>query len=148
MRYDHAVGGLLSGFDRLKTKKAWGWEEEVWNSDRYCGKILHVSNKCECSYHYHKVKDETFLVVEGLVLLRYSENIFPLPAGKEEASREWLHCPGIVLHPGDAFHVPTFMRHQFRGMQQSKIIEFSTHHEDNDTYRLLHGTDTDALLSI
>jgi len=57
-------------------EKSWGWE--YWFSNvnetiddktiNYCGKMIYVQyNKWSSNfkYHYHKIKDETFLVLEG-----------------------------------------------------------------------------------
>lgn len=139
IQYDHNLIGLVPAQRRTFVKKGWGSEDWIWNSDRYCGKLLFVQQGMECSYHYHQIKDETFLLMEGLLLVRYSPSLFPVPQTWEESREEWVKCPGIVLQPGDVFHVPPFMRHQFRGLKDSKLIEFSTRHDDADSIRLLLG---------
>ena len=41
---------------------------------------------------------------------------------------------------GMSFHVPTGLRHQMiAGKNGAKIIEFSTHHEDSDSIRIIKG---------
>ena len=45
----------------------------------------------------------------------------------------------VILKPGDAFHVPTGLRHRMVALKQSKVYEFSTHHEDSDSHRLVKG---------
>lgn len=96
-------------------KKIWGREE--WIVDReYCGKILILKKGFRCSIHYHKKKDETFYVLKGKVLLEL---------GKERK----------ILAPGDVVVIEREMKHRFTGLENSKIIEFSTHHEDSDSYR-------------
>jgi oxalate decarboxylase/phosphoglucose isomerase-like protein (cupin superfamily) len=108
--------------------KGWGCELWLANTPEYCGKVLSVHRFKRCSYHYHELKDETFFVQDGLIKLLYSMSE-DSPDGAAE----------IVLEPGDSFHVPRLMRHQFIGLKHSHIIEVSTHHEDSDSYRLVLG---------
>jgi len=98
-------------------KKVWGSEEWLVNNDNYCGKILTLNPGFQCSYHYHKKKDETFYVLEGLVYLKLE--------GEE-----------IILHPSDSQRILPGQRHQFASLDGiSKLIEISTHHEEDDSYR-------------
>ena len=41
----------------------------------------------------------------------------------------------IILNPGDVQLIEPNKKHRFIGLESSKIIEFSTHHEDSDSYR-------------
>lgn len=100
-----------------KVNKIWGRELWVCNNDRYCGKILELKKDFQSSLHKHKEKDETFLVLEGKVLME-------IP--KEER----------ILFPYDSIRIKPFIIHRFTGLEDSKIIEFSTHHDYKDTYRV------------
>ena len=53
--------------------KGWGYEKWIVNKDEYCGKLLHIIKGKKCSWHYHKLKDETFYLQEGKILLKYSD---------------------------------------------------------------------------
>jgi len=98
-----------------KVEKVWG--SELWIVNRvYCGKILNLNERRRCSVHYHKDKDETFYVQSGLVFLEFN--------GRER-----------IMKPGDAQVIEPNQRHRFSGLKRSEIIEFSTHHEDYDSYR-------------
>lgn len=93
------------------------WGEEHWIVNReYCGKKLVLRKGWRCSMHHHKLKDETFYVITGLVLLETKD-------GKR------------FLEPGDSQHITTGEAHRFTGIEDSEIIEFSTHHRDDDSYR-------------
>jgi hypothetical protein len=35
-----------------------------------------------------------------------------------------------------AFHIPPGMWHKFKGLEESMLFEFSTHHSDKDVVRL------------
>ena len=54
--------------------KGWGYEKWIVNTDEYCGKLLHFIKGKKCSWHYHKLKDETFYLQEGKLLVKYSDN--------------------------------------------------------------------------
>jgi mannose-6-phosphate isomerase-like protein (cupin superfamily) len=106
--------------------KTWGHEKWLVNNDKYCGKILVVNKYKFCSYHYHKIKDETFYLLKGRVDLVY---------GNTDAYDE--SCIVTRMNVGDSFHIPVGMRHRFIALEDSEIIEISTHHEDSDSIRVL-----------
>ena len=47
--------------------KLWGAEKWLVNNEIYCAKELILVNGYQCSLHYHKIKDETFYILEGEV---------------------------------------------------------------------------------
>jgi mannose-6-phosphate isomerase-like protein (cupin superfamily) len=98
--------------------KEWGNELWIVNTDKYCGKKLTLRKGMQCSLHYHEIKDETFFVQSGLVRFEKDGNI-------------------SVLKPGDSVYVPPRSLHRFGGIEHSEIFEFSTHHADSDTYRIV-----------
>lgn len=121
----------------VKTKfvpKNWGYEQWLVNNDLYCGKILFVKRDKFCSWHYHKVKDETFHLLEGSVEVKYGRLYH------DEYLVDLRMSSSIILKPGDSLHIPVGMPHRFYGLEDSKIIEISTHHEDSDSYRLIEGS--------
>ena len=96
-------------------KKIWGEEHWIVNKE-YCGKKLILNKGFRCSIHHHKIKDETFYVIGGKVLMEL---------GNEKR----------VMSVGDYVHVAPFIDHRFTGLEDSEIIEFSTKHIDDDSYR-------------
>ena len=62
------------------------------------------------------MKDETFHVEKGLVYLE-------------------LDGKGRFMRPGDTAHIPPGTPHRFNGLEESVILEVSTHHEDDDCLR-------------
>ena len=70
-----------------------------------------------CSMHFHKDKDEVFYVVSGRILLELGDG-------------------GRVMGPGDHHHIPVGVEHRFWGIEDAEIMEFSTHHRDEDSYRV------------
>ena len=97
-------------------KKVWGEERWLANAD-FCCKELILERGFRCSLHYHKKKDELFYVLEGQVLLEIN--------GEEH-----------VLSPGAWYRVYPNDIHRFNGWARSLILESSTHHEDEDSYRI------------
>jgi len=101
----------------LKTvKKKWGGEFWIANCG-YCGKILELKKGFQCSLHLHKVKSETFLVLTGKVRFELGKKI-------------------AILKPMDIVDVPVNTLHRFSGLKDSVIVEFSTHHSDEDSFRI------------
>jgi mannose-6-phosphate isomerase-like protein (cupin superfamily) len=112
--------------DRIVVQKGWGYEDWIWNQE-YCGKILYfVKDKC-CSWHYHALKDEVLYLQSGSILVKYSDG------------DDINQAQEVILKPGNAFHVPTGLRHRMIALEESYIFEFSTHHEDSDSIRILKG---------
>lgn len=108
-------------------KKGWGHETWICNFPQYCGKILVFEKNKKCSWHYHKVKDEVLYVSEGQIRLLYG----------------WVddivRSESMILTPGMSFHIPTGLRHQMQAIENSQIIEFSTHHKESDSIKLISG---------
>lgn len=144
--------------------KPWGWENWIVNNADYCGKVLFVKQGKQCSWHYHRQKDETFYVQSGEVIVRYYDAKVTRTAGNkwwklsrvlelffeqrvsyettpfgEKGEYVASFCNEVVLRAGESFHVPVGMLHQFYGNLDTTIIEFSTHHEDSDSYRVVSG---------
>lgn len=123
-------------------EKGWGYELWLENKPEYCSKILVVEKDKRFSMHYHKLKDETFFLQDGMVEIAYYEN--PLIDHLLTKWEDLYKLDGIsidieVLNPGDSFHIPVGMRHSVKGLFSSKIFEFSTQHFDSDSYRILKG---------
>jgi quercetin dioxygenase-like cupin family protein len=107
--------------------KGWGFEKWIVNTEEYCGKLLYFVKGKKCSWHYHKLKDETFYIQSGKILLKYSDG------------DEMAYADEIVLNRGDKFHIYRGLRHQMFALEDTELFEFSTQHFDEDSYRLLKG---------
>ena len=107
--------------------KGWGFEKWITNSELYCGKILYIIKDRKCSWHYHKNKHETFYVQSGSILLRYGIDF------------DIKNSTQMILNKGDHFVVPPMLVHQMEGIEDTELFEFSTLHEDSDSYRVLKG---------
>lgn len=110
-----------------KIHKTWGYEHWFANTARYCGKLLFVQHgfwSSKGAYHYHKLKDETFFVIDGRLVLEYVTN-------DGEFKRK-------ILEQYESFRVDPLMKHRFTGADPGgcKFIEASTTHRDSDSYRV------------
>jgi mannose-6-phosphate isomerase len=95
-----------------RVDKPWG-HELIWaKTDRYVGKILHVRAGEALSLQYHRVKDETIMVLAG----RLSFEFF--------AEGEAPHCS--ELGPGEPFHIPPGLRHRMVAIEDTDVLEVST----------------------
>ena len=96
------------------------------NTPLYCGKVLVLKRGKKCSVHFHVNKDETFYVARGQMklLLTYKD-------GKKKA---------LIMDEGDSFHVTPGLMHQFEGIaSETHIMEFSTQHFEEDSFRVKRG---------
>lgn len=100
-----------------RVSKMWGAEYWLVNNDKYCMKLLEINPGYQCSLHYHKIKDETFLLVSGEARLTVNDFIHHMVPSNQ-----------IRINPNDI--------HRFGSLRGALIIEISTHHDDADTYRL------------
>ncbi len=96
------------------------WGEELWhhNSGGYCMKTLKLRRGFQCSLHYHPVKAETFLVVQGEVVFELDGEL-------------------RTLRLGDSIDIPAGHPHRFSARTfRATVIEASTTHDDLDVIRL------------
>ena len=107
--------------------KGWGFEKWIVNTNEYCGKLLYFVKGKKFSWHYHKLKDETFYIQSGKILLKYSDG------------DEMIYADEIILNRGDKFHIYRGLRHQMFAIEDTELFEFSTQHFDEDSYRLERG---------
>lgn len=121
---NYELSRKFGGIDIKVIIKDWGREIWIVNTPLYCGKILEVKKGWSSSLHYHKEKDETFLLHDGLLLMQYNH-------------KEWIMVPGSVQQ------INSKDNHRFTAFKDSRIFEFSTHHNDDDTVRLEVSTQVD-----
>jgi quercetin dioxygenase-like cupin family protein len=107
--------------------KGWGFEKWIVNNIEYCGKLLYFVKGGKCSFHYHILKDETFYVQSGKIILKYGE-VDDIEEAKE-----------IVLSQGDKFHIERGLRHQMIALEDTELFEFSTQHFETDSIRVVLG---------
>jgi len=121
-------------------QKGWGFEQWMANSELYCGKLLVVFASKKCSVHYHQLKDETFYIQSGLIKMRVWEKPFEFKQGSPLEPDLNPQPKEFLMGPGDRLVIPPNTPHQFEGIgAESTIIEISTQHFEEDSYRILQG---------
>ncbi len=103
----------------MLVNKLWGTEEWIVN-DSYCMKRLTLSPGYQCSLHFHPIKDETFYVVAGTVMLSLDGRM-------------------RRMEVGDYARIKPGQLHRFHCAEASGpaiIVECSTYHDDADVVRL------------
>ena len=98
--------------DQEKIIKPWGYEIIWARSDKYIGKILVINEGHKLSRQYHKLKEETIIVQQG---------VLSLEIGANEYKKE------IKLTEGQSFHIEPNVIHRFVAPSgQVKLYEVST----------------------
>jgi mannose-6-phosphate isomerase-like protein (cupin superfamily) len=101
--------------------KPWG-HELIWaRTERYVGKILHIKAGEALSLQYHRVKDETIMLLSGRMNLVYFAD------GEPPRQRE--------LVPREPFHITPGLRHRMIAVEDTDVLEVSTTELD-DVVRL------------
>jgi mannose-6-phosphate isomerase len=101
--------------------KPWG-HELIWaQTSRYVGKILHVKAGEALSLQYHRVKDETIMVLSGRLRFEF------FAEGSPSNVRELGAC--------EPFHIAPGLRHRMSAVEDTVVLEVSTPELD-DVVRL------------
>jgi mannose-6-phosphate isomerase len=104
-----------------RVDKPWG-HELIWaHTDRYVGKILHIAAGESLSLQYHRVKDETIMVLSGRLQFEHFVDGEPVSV--------------IELAPREPFHIAPGHRHRMIAITDTEVVEVSTPELD-DVVRL------------
>ncbi|NOT25330.1 MAG: cupin domain-containing protein [Acidobacteria bacterium] len=103
-----------------RVNKPWGYELHWAKTDRYVGKVLHVTAGHALSLQYHNIKDETIYLYSGRMLF--------------EIERDGV-LTRQEMQPGDAVHVTPKTVHRMTAIEDCDILEVSTPELD-DVVRL------------
>jgi mannose-6-phosphate isomerase len=110
----------MSTFEVKRVEKPWGYE--IWwaKTERYVGKILHVTAGHALSLQFHNIKDETIYLYSGKLL-------YEIEVNGVLTKREMI--------PGDTQHVSPKTVHRMTALEDSDVFEVSTPELD-DVVRL------------
>ena len=107
-------------------EKCWG-REEIWADEpEYCGKNMVFEAGKRFSMHFHRTKDETWLVQSG------------------EFNLIWINTKTATQHlqrlrPGDTWRNAPLVPHQLVCVEAGTVVEVSTHDDPEDNYRVKPG---------
>lgn len=96
----------------MRIEKPWG-HEEIWaKTDDYVGKIIFINAGQRLSKQFHRKKEETIYVLEG-VLINYDEG-----------------GNSTLYYPGQSLHISPGTIHRFCAAAKAhvKIVEVSTNY--------------------
>lgn len=96
-----------------KIEKPWGYELLWAETEYYVGKILHIKQGEKLSLQYHKIKDETIMVISG-------EMRFEV----EEGNRMIF----LILKPYEPYHIKPMTKHRMEAITDCDVLEVSTPH--------------------
>ena len=107
-----------------RVEKPWGYELIWAKTDRYVGKILHVTAGHALSLQYHERKDETMHLLSGEMYLRVGTV---------------AHVEERVMRAGESVHLAPKVVHQIEAITDCDVLEASTPELDdlvrlNDRY--------------
>src|SRR6266849_10144688 len=98
--------------DKPRTEKPWGYELRWAITDKYLGKVLHIKRGEALSLQYHSRKDESILLLNGLMDLDLEDD------------------EGVVriqrLVPGDSRRIHPGRRHRMTAVEECDVCEVST----------------------
>ena len=125
--HDHLTSPNLGGVDRFaseqrKVEKPWGHELIFAVTDKYAGKLLVVKAGESLSLQFHKVKDESWYVLEGRAQLELGA------PGEGVLASE-------VVSAGSSFRFEPGTVHRIQAIEDTTILEVSTPELD-DVVRL------------
>lgn len=107
-----------------KRQKYWGSIETIINRN-ITGKRLFFKKGKNSSLHFHCSKKETYFIHSGKLLVR-------LRAGRGDDRF-------FTLVAGSTLFIPPGLMHQDGGLEDTVIIEISTHDEDSDSFIVEDG---------
>ena len=116
---------MVTGKPKI-VEKSWGRELWLVNNEKedYCSKILEIRHGGSTHMHFHMLKHETFYVMSGSLYLSIIDT--------SNAS-----ISELVIAEGQTIEIPRGQPHRLIARYQDvKIIETSTYHRDEDSYRV------------
>jgi mannose-6-phosphate isomerase len=109
----------MDKLNKLKKRvtKRWGYEEWLTVSDNYVLKKLHIANGKSITLQYHKEKDETWYVIDGMGMMIFNHEQGP-------------------IHTNDFVRIEPGVIHQVTGIGEKgiTILEASTNHLEDVVY--------------
>jgi len=93
-------------------EKPWGYEIRFAITDKYLGKLIHVNKGEMLSLQYHVRKDESLMVVNGVMELE-------LEADDGTMMRK-------VLEPGESVRIFPGRKHRMKAIEDLDFFEVST----------------------
>lgn len=110
-------------YDYTHVEKSWGYELWLVNNNEYCGKELYFDKPgARTSLHYHVEKRETMYCRNGIFVIAFLTKDGQLDK--------------VKLDPRQSVEIPRECVHSIICIKPGMLMEFSTTHKDEDSYRV------------
>ena len=131
-------------------KKKWGNERIYKNDENYCVKLLTVDQGKSCSIHCHKLKEESFLMCQGKILLEVWDEM-PKEATQKELESIAKIAPthryilktynAYELNDNSVITIKPRTPHRFTGLMDidNTFYEASTKDSVDDSFRSIES---------
>jgi mannose-6-phosphate isomerase-like protein (cupin superfamily) len=105
-----------------------GWGAETWliNCPDYCSKFLDFKKDSRGSMHFHDKKHETWYILSGQISVSWVDAL-----NAQKHSR--------IISVGEMVDIPRLQTHQVHALEDTRILEVSTQHFEDDSYRVMAG---------
>jgi len=103
-----------------RVDKPWGYELIFAHTNDYVGKIIHINKNHQLSLQYHRTKEETIYLSQGLMKLEVEED---------------GNIVALLLRVGESYHIQPGIKHRFTALEECELFEVSTPHLE-DVVRL------------
>ena len=103
-------------------KKPWG-EEIGWSGPNFlCSKIIRIKEGHRTSLKKYRIKNESFYVASGSVLVLFGN----------EDTNQGDKLSEAVIQEGDVFNVPSGCPYRLTTIEDSLLFEVSNHNENSE----------------
>lgn len=116
---------MVTGIPKI-VEKTWGRELWLANNEEedYCSKILEINEGGGTHVHFHMLKHETFYVLSGTLYLRLIDT-------------SNAKCKEHEVKEGSTIEIARGVPHKLMARKGNvRLIETSTYHRDEDSYRV------------
>lgn len=125
--------------------KVWGSETILVDEENYCLKMMRLSYGKQCSLHKHDEKDETFLLLQGVMTLEKSVPFTDIKEANFITQNLSLKLVPVVMLPGDTIRIPPNTYHRFinnntLNTKECIFLEVSTKDDQEDCFRLTESS--------
>ena len=107
--------------------KVWGEEDIIHSDHNYCIKMMEVIPSYRVSMHWHEIKNETFILLEGQLVI-------------ETIDKYGIKARTLLDEPYSTFTIHNNVPHTFYSPREQKkatfFLEVSSYDDPKDSYRI------------
>ena len=103
----------------LESDKSWGKEFQWSHPGGFTGKVLYIDKEESTSFKYFLIKDESFMVLKGKLLITY---------GQQQSLKDPCNYPikKEIFNQGDTLQVQSGCPYRLKALEDSIVIEISS----------------------